>query len=326
MGPGWDDLRVFLTVAREGSLSGAGAVLQCDPATAGRRIARLEAAIGAALFVKSPQGYMLTDAGERMLPHAAEAEAAAMQAEDAVRGQDGRLAGTIRVGAPDGCANFLLPGVLAAIAAENPGLEVQVLALPRLFNLDRREADMAVGVSAPAGGRLAVQRIGGYRLVLAASRPYLAAAPPIREPEDLKGHRVIGYIPQMIFDKELDYLGMLGVERAAMASNSVAVQLRMAEAGAGLAMVHDFALPAAPGLVPVLPGRIALARAFYLIRHADDLKVRRLTRFADLLVAGMRRALAGPSAALTGPGAGEDAGRRDAAWPREETACSSTTS
>jgi DNA-binding transcriptional LysR family regulator len=156
--PAWDDLRVFLAVARQGSLSAAGAVLTLDPATVGRRVARLEAALGTALFLKSPQGYALTEAGDRMLPHAAAAEAATAQAEDAVRGQDDRLTGTIRVGAPDGCANFLLPQVLAPIAEAHPELEVQVVALPRLFDLGRREADMAVGVSAPSSGRLAPRR------------------------------------------------------------------------------------------------------------------------------------------------------------------------
>jgi DNA-binding transcriptional LysR family regulator len=125
--------------------------------------------------------------------------------------------------------------------------------------------------------------------------------------EDLPRHRLVGYIPEMIFDKELDYLGQLGVARPALASNSVAVQLRLAAAGAGLAIVHDFALPAAPGLVRVLP-EVALERAFFLIRHEDDLKARRLTRFAERLVAGMRRALAGgtgatPASLTAGAGA-----------------------
>ncbi|TNF63442.1 MAG: LysR family transcriptional regulator, partial [Rhodobacteraceae bacterium] len=65
MEPNWDDLRVFLHVAREESLSGAGKRLRMDPATVGRRIARLEAALDSALFIRSPQGYALTAAGER---------------------------------------------------------------------------------------------------------------------------------------------------------------------------------------------------------------------------------------------------------------------
>ena len=104
-------------------------------------------------------------------------------------------------GAPDGCANYLLPQVIAAICDANPGLEVQLVALPRVFNLSKREADMAVGVSRPEAGRLTVQKLTDYRLHLAASRDYLAGQGPIRSREDLRAHRFVGYIPDMIFDK-----------------------------------------------------------------------------------------------------------------------------
>ena len=70
----WDDMRVFLAVARAESLSAAAPLLKMDPATVGRRIARLEDALGAALFVKTPQGYALTDHGIRIRQRAAEAE------------------------------------------------------------------------------------------------------------------------------------------------------------------------------------------------------------------------------------------------------------
>jgi DNA-binding transcriptional LysR family regulator len=72
----WDDLRVFLAVARAESLTAAAPALRLDPGTVSRRIARLEEAMGAALFAKSPQGYALTDRGLRLRDHAAAAEAA----------------------------------------------------------------------------------------------------------------------------------------------------------------------------------------------------------------------------------------------------------
>jgi DNA-binding transcriptional LysR family regulator len=72
----------------------------------------------------------------------------------------------------------------------------------------------------------------------------------------------------------------------------VSVQLNWARAGAGLAVVHDFALPAAPELIRVLPGAVSLTRSFWLIRHAQALRDRRLQRFADLLGQGIRREIA----------------------------------
>lgn len=288
----WDDLKVFLAVARTESLSGAGRVLKVDPATVGRRVARLEEGLGTPLFAKSPQGYAMTDAGQRLLAHAERAEAAMGAAVEELAGQAGALSGQIRIGAPDGCANFLLPQVCAAIMADNPDLEVQIVALPRVFNLSKREADMAIGVSPPNAGRLTVQKITDYRLHLAASRRYLRRHPPILGLDDLKDHRMVGYIPDMIFDKELDYLTGIGVERVALASNSVSVQFNWIRQGGGVGIVHDFAIPSAKGLVRLLTDQVSLTRSFYLIRHADDRRMDRLNRFATALADGIRREVA----------------------------------
>lgn len=287
----WDDLRIFLAVARSESLSGAGKRLMIDAATVGRRIARLEDSMGARLFAKSPQGYALTEEGTRLLPHAERAEAALDGAREALTGPEG-LSGQIRIGAPDGCANYLLPQVLAAICDANPGLEVQIVALPRVFNLSKREADLAIAVSRPTAGRLTVQKLTDYRLHLAAHPDYLARSAPLATAADLNQHRLIGYIPDMIHDKELDYLTALGARSVALASNSVSVQLNWLRAGAGIGVVHDFALPAAPELIKLIPDQVSLTRSFWLIRHADDGRVERLNRFADLLAQGIRREVA----------------------------------
>lgn len=288
----WDDMRLFLAVARAESLTGAGKAVRLDPATLGRRIARLEDVLGTALFARSPRGYGLTEAGERLMARAMQAEQALTEGAEEIRGQEGQLTGSVRIGAPDGVANFLLPQVAAAICDSNPGLEVQIVALPRVFNLSRREADMAIAVSPPETGRLTVQRITDYRLHLVAHRDYLNRNAPISSLDDLRGHRIVGYISDMIFDSELDYLSEIGVDRVTLASNSVAVQLNWLRAGAGLGIVHDFAMPAAPGLEKVLPETVSLRRSFFLIRHGDDRKLARLTRFAGLLSDGVRAEVA----------------------------------
>jgi DNA-binding transcriptional LysR family regulator len=284
----WDDLRLFLAVAREQSLSGAGKILRLDPATLGRRMARVEKGLGAVLFVKSPTGYALTEAGAQLLERAEAAEQAMRVATAEVAEPSDRLRGQIRIGAPDGCANYLLPQVCARLIEANPELDIQIVALPRVFNLSRREADMAIGVSAPTAGRLVVQKITDYRLHLAASETYLDSSAPIRTTADLQGHRLVGYIPDMIFDRELDYLTELGMTRVPLASNSVSVQVNMIRQGGGVGIVHDFCLPATPGVARVLTSQVALSRAFYLIRHEDDRRNQRLSRFADELAQGVR--------------------------------------
>lgn len=282
----WDDMRVFLAVARAEGLTAAAPVLKMDPATLGRRVARLETAIGAALFVKSPQGYALTDLGVQMRDRAAEAEVAFSLAVDAGQGA-ATLSGQIRIGAPDGAANFLLPQVCADIQRVNPNLEVQILALPRVVNLSRREADMAITVSPPAAGRLTVQKVTDYQLHLATRRD----ASPVRSLADIKGRALVGYIPDMIFDKELDYLGDMGQAGVQLASNSVAVQMQMLRRS-GIGIVHDFALPSVPELTRVLTDDVTLLRSFYLVRHTSDRQSERLSRFATALMAGLKTQVA----------------------------------
>lgn len=284
----WDDLRLFLAVARQQSLTAAGRDLRLDPATMGRRVARLESHLGVKLFRKSPRGYSLTEAGARLMERAEQAEIA-MRAATVGAFEPSSLTGQIRIGAPDGCANYLLPQVCARLAEAHPYLDLQIVALPRVFNLTRREADLAIAVSAPAAGRLLVQRITDYHLHLAASEAYLQRTGPIESLEDLRGHRLVGYIPDMIFDRELDYLAGLPVDRVALASNSFVVQLGLLRAGGGVGVVHDFALPSAPEMRQILVDDVSFKLGYYMIRHEADRDDARLARIAQALGEGVRQ-------------------------------------
>lgn len=278
----WDDIRVFLAVARGQGLTAAARNLRLDPATVGRRVARLEGNLGAALFTKSPQGYVLTDMGQRVMDRALAAEEA-VAGMDLAAGSASGLSGQIRIGAPDGCATYLLPQVCAAIRTANPGLEFQILALPRVVNLSRREADLAVTVSPPRTGRLTVQKIGDYRLHFACHRDLAPAH------ESLP---TVGYIPDMIFDPELDYLRGTGRSEVQMASNSVSVQLALLRQKAGVGIVHDFALPSAPELARVMTQRLSLRRTYYLVRHEADRRSERLSLVAEALATGLKEEIA----------------------------------
>lgn len=284
----WDDLRIFMAVARSESLTAAAPVLKMDPATISRRIGRLEDAFGAALFAKSPQGYQLTDLGMRVWEEAVEAELAVSRTIDVGADVGAGLSGQIRIGAPDGCANFVLPQVCGAIQKANPGLEIQILALPRIVNLSRREADLAITVSPPEAGRLTVQKVSDYKLHLAMQKDL----PAPQKVSDIKDLPAIGYIQDMIFDKELDYLNAIDSPSVNLASNSVSVQLQMLRNNEGIGIVHDFALPFAPELKRVLIDDVSLTRSFYLVRHTSDRQSERMKQFSEVLVHGMKAEIA----------------------------------
>ena len=178
----WDDLRVFLAVARQGRLQAAGRALGLDPTTAGRRIAALEdGARDAGSSTARREGYALTEAGRGLLAHAQAMESQAGAAAEEIGGQPDRLSGTVRIGAPDGVSNYLLIDACDALSRDNPELQVQVVALPRIFSLSKREADLAITVSPPTAGRLTVRKIADYRLRLYARADLVA--PPRAGPD-----------------------------------------------------------------------------------------------------------------------------------------------
>ena len=148
---------------------------------------------------------------------------------------------------------------------------------------------MAVAVSDPKAAHLTTTKISVYHLHLAAHRKYLANHPPIKSKDDLKNHRIIGYISDLIFTPELDYMSELGAGfEAGLSSNSVSVQMHLAHQQGGLCITHDFAMPSFPNLVQVLRDDIRLRRNFYLIRHRDEMRDRRISEFANQLIAEMR--------------------------------------
>lgn len=288
----WDDLRYFLAAARAGQVTAAGQRLGVDQATVGRRIAALESRLSAKLFDKSPRGYALTDVGRRLLAHAEEIEARVGEAEDAVSGGSRRMAGAVRIGAPDGVATYLIAPGAAALARVNPALEMQIVALPRVFSLSKREVDFAVAVSRPTSGRLRVRKIADYGLRLYAAPDYLARH-PVSRIEDLRRCRGIGYVPDLIFDRELDYVPLIdpGLEPR-LTSTSMHVQVEWVRQGAGIAMLPDFIARRHPGLVRVLDGAVELTRTFWLVVHEDNAQLDRIRRCSDAIADGIAAELA----------------------------------
>lgn len=289
--PSWDDLRIFLELSRRGTLLGAARALGIDAATVGRRIAALEQSLDARLFDRSQRGYALTEAGRRLTDPATAMEAAASSAADSLAGQTERLSGAVRIGAPEGVASTILGPACARIADAHPDLRLEMVALPRVFSLSQREADIAIALTPPSASRLRTRRVADYNLHLYATAEVIARH-KLTQLSALQDVRFIGYIADMIFDKELDYVPMVGAElRPQLTSTSLSIQLDWTAAGEGACILPDFVARKRPELQQILPDQIAFTRSFHMIRHEDDLRAARISRTADRLTAALRAAL-----------------------------------
>jgi DNA-binding transcriptional LysR family regulator len=287
----WDDLRFFLAVARAGRLTVAARRLGADHATVSRRISSLEGALKAKLFERRPQGYSLTAHGERLLTKAETMETQALAVSSEIGGADLALSGTVRIGTPDGFGSFFLAPRAAGFAALYPDLEIQIVAMPRLLSISKREADIAVSLAPPKEGKIVARKLTDYRLGLYAAASYLDRHPAIVAPDDLHAHDMIGYIDDLIFMPELDYLDEVSKGlRPRLQSSNLLAQMEAALAGAGICVLPHFMAVREPRLVPVLSATVAIIRSFWLIVHADLKEVARIRATVDFIVREVKAA------------------------------------
>lgn len=264
----WDHLRFFAALAHTGTLAAAARTLGVEHTTVARRVQALEKIVGRALFVREAGGHRLTQAGQQLWPAVQAMEVAVRNVEQTVLpsavNEDGP-SGLVRVGTTEGLGVHLLAPHLARLTQRYPQLSVDLLALPRMLHLSRREADIVISLERPKRGPVVVSRLTDYHLYLYGHRDYLARSAPIGDAQDLQGHSFIHYVDDLLFSKELQMLAQLHrPARFAFRSTSIAAQLEAVRTGAGLAVLPAFLADGDPGLQRVLPQQAGFVRTFWM--------------------------------------------------------------
>lgn len=279
----WSDLPIFLAVARTGQLAKAAQALEIDATTAGRRLRRLEKSVGERLFEQGADGQSLTAAGERLLTHAREMERAA--AAIGRREPGGPVRGTVRVSVSEGFGTWFVSRHLGSLADAHPGLSVDLVASSGFLSPSRRETDVAVLLARPRRGPLITRKLADYSLRFYAAKAYLDAGAPLDQPADLRDHRLIGYVPDILYAPELRYLDEVpGAHEPQLRSSSINAQFRMATYGAGVAVLPCFIGDSSSALTRVLP-EIVLRRSFWLVTHEETRHFPQVAAFVDWLTA-----------------------------------------
>ncbi|QPB20340.1 DNA-binding transcriptional regulator, LysR family [Rhizobium mongolense subsp. loessense] len=288
----WDDVRIFLAVARTGQILAASKRLGLNHATLSRRVTSLEEALKTRLFTRRTNGCELTAEGEVFLASAERMETEMLAAQANLGRTDTAIAGTVRVGAPDGFGVSFLAPRIGRLIERHPELKIQLVPVPRSFSLSQREADIAITLERPEQGRLVSSKLTDYTLGLYASRGYAEQNGLPDNNEALKQHRRIGYVEDLLFSQSLNFTGeVMRNWSAGFEISSATGQTEAVRSGAGIGILHDYIARQYDELVRILPD-VSIRRAYWTTYHEsarDLVRVRTVADFLQELVGAERQ-------------------------------------
>jgi DNA-binding transcriptional LysR family regulator len=276
----WSDLRIFLAIAREGTLGGAARSLGLTQPTMGRRLRALEAAVGHTLFQRTADGFVLTDEGAAVLGHAERMEEEALAVQRQLAGQEHQLDGLLRVSSSDWFGSYVLTPVLAEFGRRHPKIVVELLTDTRLYSLPRREADVVFRIK-PFDEPEVLSR----RLMHIA---YALYGPAKGEPPHLgdgSGVRVVtmdtafAEMPDAVWLRRV-----LPHAEVGFRSNNREAQAQLCAQGAGFAVLPRPLGDAIPGIVAFDIGESPPGRDTFIGYHRDLRRLARLRALLDLVI------------------------------------------
>ncbi len=284
----WDDIRFFLSVTRHGKLSSAARELRVSQPTVGRRLASLEANLGVRLLNRTPDGYVLTPAGEDVRDKAERLEIEAEALERTVGGRDMRLSGRVRVTCAETMAAHVLAPCFASLQRQHADIIVELIPDPRELSLSMREAELSVRLTQPNQHDLVVRRIGSLAFGLYASPDYLERHVELDFEDGCPGQHLIGQLDDIQDTPQFNWLANL-TPRARIAFQTSSHEAAVAAAihGAGLACLARFRADHEPGLVRLDPPIPAPTTGIWLVVHKDNKDTSRIravmTHIADCI-------------------------------------------
>ena len=265
----WDDVRFFLAVARAGSLSGAARVLGVGHVTVGRRITILERRLGVTLVHRTPDGFVVTPAGDAALRQCIAMENAALDLERIAAGRDSLAAGSIRLTATEALARQVIAPAIAELRKSYPDLRIDLAVGVRSLDIARREADLAIRVGRPSGSGLVCRKLGEVGYSLYASCAYLAEHRTPQRGKGLAGHQLITFTGAPAATSPFFMNESLDGARIALRCDNPLIQLQAAANGIGIAELACFLGDDCGDLVRIWPDEPPALRSAWLVMHED---------------------------------------------------------
>ncbi|SEO33573.1 DNA-binding transcriptional regulator, LysR family [Luteibacter sp. UNC138MFCol5.1] len=265
----WNDLRIFLAVARGGTLGAAARELGQTQPTMGRRIRVLEEALGQTLFQRTSEGFVLTDEGHDVFAHALRIESEALGIVRRANGQGDAVEGLLRVSSSDWFGAHVLTQAIARLREKHPGVVVELVTDARLLSLARREADLVFRI-APFDEPDIAQR----KLLRVAYAAYAAVDGPAVPDAVITMDTAFGGMPDVAWLRE-----RLPDAPLAFRSNSREAQARACALGLGVAILPVALGDVTPGLRRIDLGDEPPGRDVWMGYHRDLRHLPRLRAF-----------------------------------------------
>lgn len=277
--PDWEDIRVFLALARHGSLSAAARALGVNHATVSRRIQSLEQAMGQSLVERRPDGFVLTTAGTRILEPANAMEMASQVLQRG--GPDEFPKGLVRLNAPPSLVHDFLASRLSRFTIDHPGLDIDVATDVRSVSLERRETDIALRLSKPEDGDIIAKRLSSFGCAFYANATWCREIQEGRKPVFVGFDEHNAHLPDALW-----LLRHFPRARISFRASNHTVQAQAAREGAGVALLPHFiarrdGVLMRCSLAPVPPER----EIWIVTRGQDrqDVSIRMVTAFLQTI-------------------------------------------
>jgi len=297
----WSDIRVFLQVVREGTMVAATGALRMDHSTISRRISRLEEMTGVRLFERAGRRLALTAEGEKLMLAAEKLDSIIVREVMNLPGERDRIVGPVRIGTTEEFGAHYLAPRLSAFTADHPGLEIELVALPRAFSLAAREVDLVISLDRPLAGDIRFKKLTDVEFGVYGGGGYFDARDRPASVDDLALETWCGYIKELLATPELDAFPRADAIRPKYRTTSSTVQLSAALNGYALAVLPCFVAGVHDGLERLLPGDAIFERTYWLAVHEDLARYPRVRALMSAIETRVAedRSLFRPSAAAT---------------------------
>jgi DNA-binding transcriptional LysR family regulator len=285
----WDDLRFVLAVARAGSALRAAKALDVNQTTVTRRIAHIEAAIGAELFEARQNGQVPTALGQIVAAGAQRIEAEVLAVHSAIDAHQRMLSGSVRFTSSEAYANAIVAPFLRSFRQQYPGVTVELVTDDRRLDVSRGEADVALRASSrPEGGGVVAQRLPDAGWSVYCSRSYAEEHGIPSNADAFAGHHIVLVEGSMARLPAYAWLvRMAGNATVSTRSNSLTSLLSAVKAGLGIGMLPCFVGDAEADLRRCLPPIPELDAEVWLIVRDEVRQAAHVRAFVDSLAAHM---------------------------------------